>query len=212
VTPMSQHEHEVRAFEHNIQIAQEASIPGTQLHHLAFADIVPRAQDGTVTAGQLKAMTYRDSGGSATSTRNKFKVKPTMSDFVIDVHNAARRALTSDEFDYFKQTYFTEFLGIAEMDGDGCIVEQDRTQDGRDKFFAEFLNRFDYEDYASVIEYDRSVRRKVGAALIQFGIHPYRDYVNAGDLDIQTANSRDRKQHAKGSDPNCLLCKRRFVR
>jgi hypothetical protein len=48
--------------------------------------------------------------------------------------------------------------------------------------------------------------------LIQFGIHPYRDYVNAGDLDIQTANSRDRKQHAKGSDPNCLLCKRRFVR
>jgi hypothetical protein len=185
LTPLTEHEHGVQAFGEAIPLAQEASIPGSQLHQLAFTDIVPLAQDGTFTAGQLKAMTYRDSGGSATSTRNKFKVKPSMSDFVIDVHNVARKALTIAEFGYFKQTYFTEFLGIATMDGDGHIVDQDRTPDGRDKFFAEFLTRYRFEDHEAVIAYDRGVRRKVGAALIENGIHPFRDYMNQGDLDVR---------------------------
>lgn len=186
MTPLTENEHSLRAFVSTIPAAQEGSVsPGSELQHLAFTDIVPKAQDGTFSAGRLSAAAYGDRGGSATFTNNKFKVKPSMSDFVIDVHNTARRALTAEEFTYFKQTYFSEFLGIAETDGHGRIVKQDCTQDGRDKFFVGFLERFNPEDHDAVIAYDRCVRMKVGAAFIQFGIHPYRIYSNQEDLDVR---------------------------
>lgn len=185
MTPLTEHEHSVQAFVTTIPLAQEGSIPGSQLHHLAFTDIVPLAQDGTFSAGRLSAGTYRDSGGTATYTHNKFKIKPSMSDFVIDVQTVARKALSREEFEYFKRTYFSEFLGIAELDSNGQIVAQDRTADGKDKFFTEFLKRFRYEDHEKVIAYDRQVRRKVGAALIENEIHPFRTYMNQDDLDVR---------------------------
>jgi hypothetical protein len=185
LTSLTEHERSMLAFGKTMPIAQEGSVPGSTLDHLAFTDIVPLAQDGTITAGMLKAANYRDSGGKATFTNNKFKVKPSISDFVIDVQNVARKALTAEEFTYFKRTYFNEFLGIAEMNESGEIAGPDRTPDGRDKFFSAFLLRFKPEDRETVAAFDRNIRMKVGAALIATGVHPYRTYMNQGDLDVR---------------------------
>lgn len=177
MTPLSLREQSVQAFASIIPPAQEGHISP----QAAFASIMPQAQDGSFETGRLSAGAHSISdGGQATFTRNHYKVKPSISDFVVDVELAARRSLTVEEFNYFKRTYFVEFLGVADLrDAMDC------TPDGRDKFFAKFLESFPEDKRHEIEMFDRGIREKVGAALIARGIYPYNQYMNFSDLDVR---------------------------
>lgn len=194
------------AFRKTVEAVQEGSVTGNTPSLAAFLDIVPRAQDGSQSAALIGAMSYHDAGGKATSTRNKFKVKPSMSDFVVDVQNIARKFLTSDEHAYFTQTYLTEYLGIADE-----LDRLDLTPDGKDKYMEQHLSRFKPEDRQKVRDYDTNIRTKLGAAFIEHGLHPFDLYMNLADEDIETTRNKgiNRTKHVKGHDPECVLCKRR---
>jgi hypothetical protein len=181
LTPLTLNEHSEHAFGIVVSRAQE----GTIEPQAAFERTITHAQDGTQSAGRLSAGTYKDSGGPATYTHNKYKVKPSMIDFVIDVHNIANKTLSPAEFSYFKRTYFVEFLGIAEMDSNGVIDQLDSTPDGSDKFFAEHLEKYRPEDRDFIARKDADIRVRLGKAFIEHGLHPFDVYMNHDDLDIR---------------------------
>lgn len=191
MTPLTSNERSVQAFEEVVPLAQEGSVTGripaptipVPPQH-AFAATVSQAQENN---DPQKSPTIRAVAspvreqGKATFTNNKFKVKPSAIDFVIDVQNIARRVLTQAEFGYFKRTYFgSDPLGIANMND-----PIDLTPDGEDKFFARHLDRFHPEDRALVAQYDRNIRTKLGAAFIEHGLHPYSRYMNHADEDVR---------------------------
>ena len=91
-----------------------------------------------------------------------------MSDFVVDVHNVARRVLTTAEFVYFRRTYFEEYLLI-----------------GDDYFFAAHLQTFLPRYRAHIATLDSTVRTKVGEAFIQHGLYPFSFYMNNDDIDVR---------------------------
>lgn len=207
MTPLTVNEASVQAFDSIMPLAQEGavapdassrkvnvpktrynspspSLTSTTTPQRAFNSIIPQAQDSTFRAGMLHAGQYRDGGGNATFTKSKFKVKPTLSDFVVDVQTVARKTFAEDPtaLSYFKRTYFVEFLGIADMSD-----PLDLTPDGRDKYFAAHLDRYDSKDRAAVMNLDRRVRETLGAAFIEYGLYPFGHYMNHADLDVRKA-------------------------
>jgi type 1 glutamine amidotransferase len=125
MTPLTQNEQNAHVFASVVGRAQEASIPSaasltppppqSRYEREAFLSVVTKAQEGVHTVGSLGAMAYRDSGGKATSTRNKFKVKPLLIDYLVDVQNVARKTLTAIEFAYFYSTYFVKYTPVDEV-------------------------------------------------------------------------------------------------
>lgn len=186
-------EHHAQTFNDVVPAAQEASIPkkdSTQSSTRkeaddikgAFLDVVPKAQEGNRTRGSIPAMNYSDKGGTATYTHNKFKVAPSLSDFLVDVQNTARKRLEPHEYSYFMRTYFgTEYLGIADMSD-----PRDLDAQGRDRYFTEFLHRkYKPEDHATVSLFDQRIRQKLGKAFNELGIAPYSTYMNQDDNDVR---------------------------
>lgn len=171
----------VDAFNNVIPKSQEASVTSRFNPDKAFDSVISHAQDVDQTvADRIKQVNFRDTGGKATYTKNSFKVKPTLVDFVIDVETTAIRALTAYEFAYFKETYFVRYLGIADL---GNPLEV--TADGRDKFFAEFIESYPVEKREQIAILDRIVRIKVGAALNANGVYPLELYMNHLDEDVR---------------------------
>ena len=97
----------------------------------------------------------------------------------------ARKHLSVAQYVYFMQTYFEEYLSIAETDAKGRVVECDSTFDGRDRFFADYLMKFKPEHRATITAYDHEIRATLGAAFIETGLYPFSFYINSGDQDIR---------------------------
>jgi hypothetical protein len=148
----------------------------------AFIEIVPKAYESSQAGGRLSAGNVnKNDVGNATYTNQKYVVRPSLSDFVVDVELIARKTLDETEFRYFKRFYLVEGLRIADMRD-----QDDKTKDGQDKYFVEHLEaNYPADKHEAIRVFDKRIREKLGAAFIATGVYPFNLYMNFSRCDVR---------------------------
>lgn len=137
----------------------------------AFNCTVSEYQEMAYASNGLEAMEYGQGSeaGKATNTGSSATVKPSNSDFVCEIENAARRGLSVREYAYFKMYYKQALVVVEDVSGadrDECLQAHQDT----------FSNR---SDMAAL---DLSMRTKLGNRLISVGLYPSSEYFKPVDL------------------------------
>lgn len=149
----------------------------------AFNEIVPQAFQARQDAGRMRAGGFKmKDSGKVEYSHQKYIVKPSLTDFVVDVEGVARKTLSEVEFGYFKRVYLIGCLSVA-----NAHDPLDLTPDGRDKYFTAHLENYPVDQREAIAVFDRNLREKLGAAFIANGIYPFNMYMNYTKQDMRVA-------------------------
>jgi hypothetical protein len=182
------------AFKQVIAGAQEANVGHSKTSKVnrAFADVLSKAQEPRSMIG-AGGHSISDTG-KATFTKNKWAVKPSVSDFLADAQLITRKVLSESELNYFTRTYFgdihTGYLGIADPRD-----PKDWTADRKDKFFEVHIAKYDPAHQQQVRDLDASIRERLGAAYIDAELYPQSWYFNKAGIDIRNTDAQRREMH-----------------
>ena len=148
----------------------------------AFQEVVTHYQDSSLSASSISAVDFSrpgSDGGKVTHSKNTFKERPTLSDYVCDVEINARRVLSLTEFSYFRKYYLVEMLPVADPE------DTDDWFEGQDAWLLEHLMSYDAAVRDEVASMDQGIRERLGARFIEVGIYPTTKYFDKQDIRIK---------------------------
>jgi hypothetical protein len=154
-----------------------------QLHNLAFETVISSYQEAISVSGTMSAVNFEMNGaGKATHTKNSCLVKPSVSDFLADVEISARRSLDEMELVYFKSSYQSTNVVIANR--------MEQKEHGHDRFLAAHLESYSHDAREHIKALDARVRENLGARLVEVGIFPLNKYRAPVDVSKQKKQNR----------------------